>query len=306
VPEIPDLTVYIECMEKRILGHTLVRSRIKSSFLLRTYDPPAASTEGKKVTGVCRIGKHVVLELENGLYLVFHLMIAGRFLWRNREAKIPARIGLAAFDFSEGTLVLTEAGTKRRASLHIILGEENLAKFDRGGLEVLDADLTSFSRAITRENHTVKRALTDPSIISGIGNTYSDEILHKARLSPFKYTSSLTAEDISGLYCACREILAVWTDIIRRETGTGFPEKVTAFREGMAVHGRFGLPCPVCGAPVQRIVYTENESNYCPGCQTGGKIYADRALSRLLKDDWPKTLGELEEKQLDNISRKKI
>jgi formamidopyrimidine-DNA glycosylase len=243
----------------------------------------------------------MVFELEEKLYLVFHLMIAGRFLWRNKEAKIPPKIGLAAFDFPEGTLVLTEAGTKRRASLHVIRGEHSLEKFDRGGLEIYESDLKSFSRAITRENHTVKRALTDPRIISGIGNTYSDEILHRSRLSPYKYTSNLTDDEIGRLYSACRKILEKWTGIIREETGNGFPEKVTAFRKGMAVHGRYGSACPVCGVPVQRIVYTENESNYCPGCQTGGRILADRALSRLLKGDWPKTLKELEEKQINEI-----
>ncbi len=230
MPEIPDLTVYIECLEKRIAGQPLIRARIKNPFLLRTHDPQATETEGKKVLGIRRIGKHVVLIMEHQLYLVFHLMIAGRFHWKPKEAKIPHRIGLAAFDFSDGTLVLTEAGTKRRASLHIIRGEEALRKFDRGGIEVLETDLDSFSEALTMENHTVKRALTDPRIISGIGNTYSDEILHRSRFSPFKYTSHLTGEEVGRLFSACRGILLEWTDIIRNKTGDGFPEKVTAFR----------------------------------------------------------------------------
>jgi formamidopyrimidine-DNA glycosylase len=301
VPEIPDLTVYIECLERRIVGKSLIRARIKNPFLLRTFDPQTAETEGKKVLGIRRIGKHIVFIMEQQLYLVFHLMIAGRFLWKHEEAKIPHKIGLAAFDFSNGTLLLTEAGTKRRASLHIIRGEAALMKFDRGGIEVLEADLNSFGEAITRENHTVKRALTDPRIISGIGNTYSDEILHRSRLSPFKYTTHLSEDEIDRLFSTCRAILFEWTDIIRKKTGDGFPEKVTAFREGMAVHGRYGFPCPVCGVPIQRIVYTENESNYCPGCQTGGKILADRALSRLLKGDWPATLKELEDMQRKNM-----
>jgi formamidopyrimidine-DNA glycosylase len=252
--------------------------------------------EGRAVVGVRRIGKRIAIALEGELFLVLHLMISGRLRWREKDAKIPAKIGLAAFDFPSGSLLLTEASSKKRASLHLIQGEGGLREFDRGGVELLEADLAAFSDALSRENHTLKRALTDPRLFSGIGNAYSDELLHRARLSPVKLTSQLSREEIQRLYQAARETLRDWTSRLREEVGQGFPENVTAFREGMAVHGRYGEPCPVCGSRVQRIVYAENETNYCPQCQTGGKLLADRALSRLLKSDWPRTAEELEER----------
>jgi formamidopyrimidine-DNA glycosylase len=302
MPELPDLTAYIESLEERIVGHPLNRIRIKNPFLLRTYDPPTASLQGKKAININRIGKYIVVGFEDDLFLVFHLMILGRFLWKNRGAGIPARHGLAAFDFTTGTLLMVEYSSKKRASLHIVQGNEALLEFKRGGVEILDIDRKSFSRAIKRENHTLKRALTDPRIIAGIGNAYSDEILHRAGLSPLKLSSSLSDENLGRLYQACRETLVEWTDRLRKERSGDFPQKVTAFREKMAVHGRFGKPCPTCGSPVQRIVYSENECNYCPICQTGGKILVDRALSRILKRDWPRTLDELEELQSRMVS----
>jgi formamidopyrimidine-DNA glycosylase len=294
MPELPDVVLYIERLEPRIVGNRLEAIRLRSPFLLRTVDPPLAETRGRRVTGLRRIGKRIVLVLEGDLFLVLHLMVAGRLRWRERGAAIPARVGLAAFDFASGTLLLTEAGSKRRAALHLVRGEAALSELDRGGLEPLEADAGAFAEALTRENHTLKRALTDPRILSGIGNAYSDEILHRARLSPLRLTRRLSASEIEALYRATGETLREWIDRLRRETGAGFPDKVSAFREGMAVHGRYRRPCPVCGAQVQRIVYAENETNYCARCQTGGRLLADRALSRLLREDWPRTLEELE------------
>jgi len=297
VPELPDVAAYVAALEPRVVGKRLLRLRIRSPFLLRSIDPPPAQTEAALVRGVRRIGKRVVLELDNNIYIVIHLMIAGRLHWKPPGASVAGRTALAAFDFEGGTLLLTEASTKKRAALHLVRGAGALAEFDRGGIEPLEADREEFARALTRENHTVKRALTDPRLFSGIGNAYSDEILHRARLSPAKWTSRLTGEELDRLWTATRETLSVWTRRFVEEAGRAFPEKVTAFREGMAVHGRFGKPCPDCGAPVQRIVYAENESNYCAVCQTGGKLLADRALSQLLRGDWPRTLEELEERK---------
>jgi formamidopyrimidine-DNA glycosylase len=294
MPELPDVTVYLEALEGRVLGRRLERVRLASPFLLRSVEPPLSEVEGKRTIQLRRLGKRIVLGLEDELFLVLHLMIAGRLRWRERGAALPGRLGLAAFDFEAGTLLLTEAGTKKRASLHVVRGETDLARHDPGGLEVLESDLDAFRNALQAENHTLKRALTDPRLFSGIGNAYSDEILHAARLSPLAMTLRLSDEEIARLHAAVRSTLEAWTERLRRETGTGFPEKVTAFREGMAVHGRFREPCPACGSPVQRIVYAENETNYCARCQTGGKLLADRALSRLLKDDWPRTIEELE------------
>ena len=294
MPELPDIVVYLESLSGRILGQTLESVRLDSPFLLRSVQPSIETAQGKKVTGLRRLGKRVVIELEQELFLVVHLMIAGRFQWKPKGAKIPGKIGLAAFDFPEGSLMLTEASRKKRASLHLVQGKSALAGYDPGGLEVLEADLESFRAALRRERHTLKRSLTDPHLFSGIGNAYSDEILHRARLSPFKLTDSLDDEQTERLYRATRETLEHWTDELRRLTGDGFPTGVTAFREGMAVHGRYRLPCPDCGSPVQRIVYAANEANYCAKCQTGGKLLADRTLSRLLKKDWPRTLEALE------------
>lgn len=293
MPELPDITIYIEQLEAHIVGQTLERVRIRNPFVLRSVAPPISSAEGKKVVDVHRIGKRIVIALADDLYLVLHLMIAGRLRWLQRGAKAPGRMGLAAFDFQNGTLVLTEAGTKRRASMHLIEGEAALRAIDPGGIDVMSASLKEFSERLTRENHTLKRALTDPRLFSGIGNAYSDEILHRAKLSPFAMTRSLAPEQIAALHHAMRETLALWTERLRREAGERFPEKVTAFHEGMAVHGRYCRPCPVCGSAVQRVVYAENEINYCARCQTGGKILADRALSRLLKKSWPRSIDEL-------------
>jgi formamidopyrimidine-DNA glycosylase len=295
VPELPDVEVYVSALAQRISGERLEGIRLKSPFLLRSVAPPLRAAEGRTVTGVRRLGKRIVIDLEGDLRLVVHLMIAGRFAWEKKGAKLPGKIGLAAFDFSSGTLLLREAGTKKRASLHLVEGEEALRAFDRGGLEVLDADLAAFRAALTRENHTLKRSLTDPRVFSGVGNAYSDEILHRARLSPMKQTSRLTGDEIERLHAATREVLESWTHRLRAEAAGDFPKHVTAFREGMAVHGRWREPCPDCGAPVQRIVYAENECNYCARCQNEGRLLADRALSRLLKSDWPKTLEELED-----------
>jgi formamidopyrimidine-DNA glycosylase len=268
--------------------------RLLSPFVLRTAVPPIASAEGRRVVGIRRIGKRIVLALEGELFLVLHLMVAGRLRWLSAGEKPPGRITLAILEFGNGALAFTEAGTKRRASLHFVQGEAALAAFDAGGLEVLDADLAAFARRLKSENHTLKRALTDPRLFSGIGNAYSDEILHWAKLSPVAMTSALSEDQVARLFDATRATLAEWTDRVRREAGERFPEKVTAFREGMAVHGRYGKPCPVCGAPVQRIVYAENETNYCARCQTGGRVLADRALSRLLHKSWPRNIDELE------------
>jgi formamidopyrimidine-DNA glycosylase len=294
MPELPDVVVYLECLHGRVVGQALEKVRLKSPFLLRSVEPPLAWAEGKTVQGLRRLGKRLVFALEDELFLVLHLMIAGRLHWKARGAQPPGKIGLAAFDFPTGTLILTEAGTKKRASLHLVRGEDRLAAHQPGGLEVLDADLDAFRAALRRENHTLKRALTDPRLLSGIGNAYSDEILHRARLSPLVWTARLTDAEIARLFVAARATLTEWLARLRAEVGDGFPAKVTAFREGMAVHGRFGRPCPVCGTAVQRIVYAANETNYCPRCQTGGKVLADRSLSRLLKGDWPDSIEEWE------------
>jgi formamidopyrimidine-DNA glycosylase len=297
MPELPDIVVYLECLHPRVVGQRLERVQIRSPFLLRTAEPSLVEVEGKQVTGLSRLGKRIVFELESDLFLVLHLMIAGRLQWKPKGAKLPGKIGLAAFLFASGALVLTEAGTKRRASLHVVRGREALRAHDPGGMEVLDADEAAFRAMLVRENHTLKRSLTDPRFFSGIGNAYSDEILHRARLSPLTLTQRLKALEITRLFEAVRETLLLWTDHLREETGTGFPKKVTAFRDGMAVHGRFGLPCPDCGTAVQRIVYADNETNYCPRCQTQGKVLADRAMSKLLHDDWPRSIEELEERR---------
>ncbi|HUL96687.1 MAG TPA: DNA-formamidopyrimidine glycosylase family protein [Usitatibacter sp.] len=289
MPELPDVTVYVEALERRVKGRRLERIRVLNPFVLRSFDPPLEAASGRAVAGLRRIGKRIVLDLGEGLFVVIHLMIAGRLAWKPPGAKATQN-AIAALDFENGTLFFTEAGTRKRASLALVRGEPALSALDPGGIEPLEAGPEAFAEALRRENHTVKRALTDPRLFSGIGNAYSDEILHAARLSPLKLTKSLTGEEVERLRQAVRATLASWTDILRAEAGDGFPGKVTAFREGMAVHGRYKRPCPVCGAPVQRIVYAENECNYCARCQTGGKLLADRSLSRLLKDDWPKTL----------------
>ena len=294
MPELPDVEVYRECLTARIVGHTLERVQLASPFLLRTVEPPLDRALGRTVVAVRRLGKRVVIALEGELFLVFHLMIAGRLRWRPRGAPIPRKVGLAAFEFSSGTLLVTEASSRKRASLHVVAGEDGLRALDPGGIEVLASDLAAFRAALLAENHTLKRALTDPRLFSGIGNAYSDEILHRARLSPIALTTQLDEAEIARLYDATQVTLRDWLDRLRAETGTGFPEHVTAFRETMAVHGRYRKPCPDCGAPVQRIAYAENETNYCARCQTGGRLLADRALSRLLKQDWPRTLEELE------------
>ncbi len=294
MPELPDIVVYIEHLEASLIGQTLERVRLMSPFVLRSVTPPIASVEGKKVVGVRRMGKRIVIAFEGELFLVLHLMIAGRLRWLEKGAKLPGRITLATFEFPSGILGFTEAGTKRRASIHLVEGEGALAAMDPGGLDVLVAGLQEFTDRLKHENHTLKRALTDPQLFSGIGNAYSDEILHRAKLSPFAQTQSLSEEDVKRLYGASRTTLTEWTERLRREAGADLPEKVTAFHEGMAVHGRFGKPCPACGAPVQRIVYAENETHYCARCQTGGKVLADRALSRLLKASWPRSIDELE------------
>ncbi|HVR38892.1 MAG TPA: DNA-formamidopyrimidine glycosylase family protein [Thermoanaerobaculia bacterium] len=293
MPELPDIAIYLEALEARIASATLTRLRLGSPFLLRTVDPAPADVAGKRVVGLRRMGKRIVFALEDELFLILHLMIAGRLKWLPPGAKIPGKVGLAAFDFSTGTLILTEAGSKRRASLHIVRGEDALRALDPGGLEPLEMSLDEFRAALTRERHTLKRTLTDPHVFSGIGNAYSDELLHRAKLSPVQMTTNLDEEEIERLYHATRDTLIDWTDRLRRETGAKFPEKVTAFRADMAVHGRYRLPCPVCGTPVQRIVHAENETNYCARCQTGGKLLADRALSRLLGADWPKSIDEV-------------
>ena len=288
MPELPDLTVYLESLEARILGRELRSVRLLNAFVLRTAVPPVSAAEGRKVMGLRRLGKRIVIALEGGLFLVIHLMIAGRLHWL--EGKARGRNVLALLEFDGGTLAFTEAGTKRRASLHLVSGEDALGKMDPGGAEIESLDEKAFTSVLRKESHTLKRALTDPRLFAGIGNAYSDEILHRARLSPVALTSQLTEAEARRLYHAARETLQLWTGTLREEAKGAFPEKVTAFREGMAVHGRFGKPCPACGAPVQRIVYAENETNYCARCQTGGKVLADRALSRLLKKSWPRSL----------------
>jgi formamidopyrimidine-DNA glycosylase len=302
VPELPDVELYLAALGPRIVGQTLERVRLATPFLLRSVDPPLDSVSGKTIVGLRRLGKRIVWQFDDissagELFLVFHLMIAGRFRWRDRDAVIPKKIGLAAFDFPQGTLMMTEAATRKRASLHVVRGEADLARHHAAGLEVMAAGADDFANALRKESHTLKRALTDPHLFSGIGNAYSDEILHRAKLSPFKLTRQLDDDEIRVLHAATRDTLAEWTTRLQAEAKGEFPEKVTAFHDGMAVHGRFGQPCPRCGTPVQRIVHGEHEANYCPTCQTEGRLLADRALSKLLKDDWPKTLDELERRR---------
>ena len=295
MPELPDVTIYVEGLQARVVGQCLERVRLASPFVLRSVDPPISAVQGREVRDVRRLGKRIVLVLEDDLFLVFHLMIAGRLRWERRGAKPPGKIGLAAFDFATGTLLMTEASPKKRAALHLVRGEAGLAAHDPRGLDVLDADTAAFVAALRRENHTLKRALTDPHLFSGIGNAYSDEILHAARLSPVKLTGKLSDAELDRLYEATRATLLRWTEILRQQFGGRFPGpgEITAFRDGFAVHGRFRQPCPVCAAPVQRIRYAENETNYCARCQTEGRLIADRSLSRLLKDDWPRSIDEL-------------
>ena len=294
MPELPDITAYISALEPRIVGQPIERVRLASAFLLRTVRPPIASVEGRKVREIRRIGKRIAIGVEGDLWLVLHLMIAGRLHWRPPQAKLSGRQNLAAFDFPQGSLVLTEAGSKRRASLHLLTGEEGLRLADPGGIEIFASDLDAFRAALTAENRTLKRALTDPRLLSGIGNAYSDEILHAAKLSPVALTHKLRPPEWETLFAATRDTLQLWIDRLRAEAQQGFPEKVTAFRKGMAVHGRYGQPCPRCGEKIQRIRYADNETDYCVRCQTGGTLLADRSLSRLLRSDWPRTLDELE------------
>ena len=294
MPELPDIAAYISALESRIVAQPLIRVQLASPFLLRTAQPPVRSIEGRVVRELRRIGKRIAIGVEGDLWLVLHLMIAGRLHWRLPGAKLAGRNSLTAFDFPNGSLVLTEAGTKHRASLHVLTGEEGLRSIDPGGIDIFASDLSSFRDALTFENRTLKRALTDPRVVSGIGNAYSDEILHAAQLSPIALTRKLEAHEWERLFAAARNTLKVWIDRLRTEAEAGFPEKVTAFRKEMAVHGRYGQPCPKCGAKIQRIRYADNETNYCARCQTGGKVLADRALSRLLGSDWPRTLEELE------------
>ena len=293
MPELPDIAIYVESLTARIAPATLKSIRLNNPFLLRTAMPPIASAEGRRVTGVRRMGKRIVISLDSDFHLVIHLMVAGRLKWLPAGAKPPVKSALAVFEFDTGSLVFTEAGTKRRASLHFVAGITAVEALHAGGIEVLDLDLEAFARRLRAENHTLKRALTDPHIFSGIGNAYSDEILHRARLSPIALTEKLDEEEVARLFEATCITLAEWTDRLRKDAGGTFPEKVTAFREGMAVHGRYGKPCPVCGSPVQRIVHAQNETNYCARCQTGGRILADRALSRLLKKSWPRSIDEV-------------
>jgi formamidopyrimidine-DNA glycosylase len=296
MPELPDVELYLHALRARIVDRRLEAVRFASPFLLRSISPPLETLLGRKVVSARRLGKRIVWALEDDYFVIIHLMIAGRFRWKERGAAIPGKVGLAAFDFDNGTLIFTEAGSKRQASLYFARGEATLAEHDPGGLEPLEISLTDFARALRQENHTVKRALTDPHVLSGIGNAYSDEILHAARMSPMKQTAQMTDEEMERLHRATVETLRVWQQRLLEETGDAFPEKVTAFRDGMAVHGRYGKPCPACGTPVQRIRYASNEANYCPTCQTGGKLLADRSLSRLLKGDWPRSLEELEKR----------
>jgi formamidopyrimidine-DNA glycosylase len=297
MPELPDILLYLHALRPRIVGQHVRAVRLASPFLLRSVDPPLSAVEGRRIVDLHRLGKRIALEAEGAVCLVFHLMIAGRFKWKEPGARIPGKIGLLALDFGHGTLILTEAGTKRQASLHVVDGRDALSRHDPGGLEVLDADRTAFAAALRRDNHTLKRALTDPHLFSGIGNAYSDEILHAARLSPFKQTATLSDDDVRRLFEATTVTLTQWVGRLQQEAGDAFPEKVTAFRDGMAVHGRYGQPCPDCGSPVQRIVYASNEANYCASCQTDGRLLADRSLSRLLREDWPRTLDELERRR---------
>jgi formamidopyrimidine-DNA glycosylase len=296
VPELPDVELYLHALEPRIVGRRLEAVRFASPFLLRSIDPPLDAMVGHRVLSLRRLGKRIVWMLEGDLFIVIHLMIAGRFRWKPAGTAIPGKVGLAAFDFDNGTLLLTEAGSKRQASLYFVRGEAALAEHDPGGIEPLEASVEDFARALRLENHTVKRSLTDPHLFSGIGNAYSDEILHAARMSPMKLTAQMTDAEIERLYGSAVDTLTMWRDRLIADAGDTFPEKVTAFRPGMAVHGRYGQPCPVCASPVQRIRYASNEANYCPTCQTGGKLLADRSLSRLLKDDWPRSLEELEKR----------
>jgi formamidopyrimidine-DNA glycosylase len=297
MPELPDVVIYLEALGPRVISQRLERFRIGNPFIVRTIEPAPSAFEGKRVEGLRRMGKRLVFEFQEDLFLVLHLMIAGRLRWRERGAAMPGKVGLAAFDFPTGTLLLTEAGSKRQASIHLLRGAAGLAEFERGGLEVLDSMMAEFAERLTRENHTLKRALTDPTIFSGIGNAYSDEILHAAKLSPMKQTRQLTESEIARLHLATITTLQAWIDRTREEVGEDFPEKVTAFREGMAVHGRYGKPCATCGSPVQRIVYASNECNYCATCQTEGRLLSDRALSRLLREDWPRTVEEMERRK---------
>jgi len=296
MPELPDITIYLEALQPRIVGQPLERARIVSPSLLRTVDPPLSAAEGRRVVGLRRLGKRIVWEMESNIFLIFHLMIAGRFKWRPEGTKAPAKVGLASFDFPTGTLLLTEASSKKRASLYVVEGETNLAAHDPGGLDVLGADAEAFKTRLQSQSHTLKRALTDPHLFDGIGNWLSDEILHAAKLSPFLLTGKLSDAEIGRLHAATQKIVRLWIEKLRAEAGEKFPEKVTAFKEGMAVHGRYKQPCPLCGSPVQRIRYADNEANYCATCQTGGRVLADRSLSRLLKADWPRSLEEWEAK----------
>jgi formamidopyrimidine-DNA glycosylase len=297
MPELPDILLYLHALRPRVVGHVVEGTRLVSPFLLRSIDPPLTAIHGRRIVDLHRLGKRVVFEAEGELFLVFHLMIAGRFRWKARGAAVPGKVGLLALDFDNGTLLLTEAGSKRQASLYVVHERGAVAQHDPGGLQVLEIDLPTFAQALQAENHTLKRALTDPRVFSGIGNAYSDEILHAARLSPFRLTQAMTDIEIRQLYEATQATLRKWIALLQAQAGDVFPEKVTAFHEEMAVHGKYGKPCPDCGSPVQRIVYAANEANYCATCQTGGKLLADRSLSRLLRDDWPRTLDELERRR---------
>ncbi len=297
MPELPDITVYVARLAAMTVGHVLERVRLASPFVLRSVDPPVSALAGKRITATARIGKRLVLTAEDDLHVVIHLMIAGRLRWKKPAAPVPGRIGLAAFDFAHGTLIFTEASPKKRASIYVVRGAEALAQFARGGVDLMTASTAQVAAALRDENHTIKRALTDPTVIDGVGNAYSDEILHRAKLSPFRQTRQLDDAEIAGLHAVAREVLGEWTARLMAEVGDGFPDEVTAFRPEMAVHGKYGKPCPVCGAPVQRIRYADNEANYCVTCQTGGRLLADRSLSRLLKQNWPRTLEELEERK---------
>jgi formamidopyrimidine-DNA glycosylase len=294
MPELPDILLYLHALRPRLVGHVLERARLASPFLLRSIDPALAAVEGRRVIGLQPLGKRIVIEAEHELFLVFHLMIAGRFRWKEKGARIPGKVGLLALDFDNGTLLLTEAGSKRQASLHVVSGRDALSRHDPGGVQVLESSLPEFAEALQAGNHTLKRALTDPHVFSGIGNAYSDEILHAAQLSPFRQAQSLTDADVRRLFEATCSTLSTWIARLQEQAGADFPEKVTAFHEEMAVHGKYGRPCPVCGSPIQRIVYAANEANYCATCQTGGRLLADRSLSRLLREDWPRTVEELE------------
>ncbi|MGA2448349.1 MAG: DNA-formamidopyrimidine glycosylase family protein [Polyangiaceae bacterium] len=297
MPELPDVNLYVEHLRRRVVGDTLEHVRVSSPFLVRSFDPPVSAAEGRRALAARRMGKRIVLGLDGDLWLVIHLMIAGRLRWRERGSKIPGKLGLAAFDFSSGSLILTEASTKKRASLHLVRGEAAMRDIDPGGIEPIECTVQDFATALRGERHTIKRALTDPRLLSGIGNAYSDEILWRARMSPVRMTTAFDDDEIAALHEAMQSVLREWSERLAAEAGDDFPERVTAFREGMAVHGRYRQPCPRCGAPVQRIAYADSESNYCARCQTGGKLLADRSLSRLMHGDWPKTLEELERRK---------